>query len=131
MHVPTVLVVDDDESIREITKIALEAVGGWQVLTADGGVAALAAAREHRPDAVLLDVMMPDMDGPTTFRHLQDDPTTAHIPVVLLTAKVQIGEKQVWNEIAVAGVISKPFDPMTLHVQVAELLGWADGQAPD
>ncbi|HTW14982.1 MAG TPA: response regulator [Nocardioides sp.] len=120
----TALVVDDDDSIREITQIALEAVGGWQVIPADGGVAALALAREHRPDVVLLDVMMPDMDGPTTFRHLQEDPATRDIPVVLLTAKVQVGVKQVWNEIAVAGVISKPFDPMTLHTQVAEILGW-------
>jgi len=120
----TALVVDDDDSIREITQIALEAVGGWRVIPADGGVAALALAREHRPDVVLLDVMMPDMDGPTTFRHLQEDPATRDIPVVLLTAKVQVGVKQVWNEIAVAGVISKPFDPMTLHTQVAEILGW-------
>lgn len=120
----TALVVDDDDSIREITQIALEAVGGWRVIPADGGVAALALAREHRPDVVLLDVMMPDMDGPTTFRRLQEDPATRDIPVVLLTAKVQVGVKQVWNEIAVAGVISKPFDPMTLHTQVAEILGW-------
>lgn len=120
----TALVVDDDDSIREITQIALEAVGGWRVIPADGGVAALALAREHHPDVVLLDVMMPDMDGPTTFRHLQEDPATRDIPVVLLTAKVQVGVKQVWNEIAVAGVISKPFDPMTLHTQVAEILGW-------
>ncbi|WP_244927851.1 response regulator [Nocardioides sp. W7] len=124
MSVTRALVVDDDDSIREITQIALEAVGGWQVIPADGGVAALALAREHHPDVVLLDVMMPDMDGPTTFRHLQEDPATRDIPVVLLTAKVQVGDKQVWNEIAVAGVISKPFDPMTLHTQVAEMLGW-------
>jgi CheY-like chemotaxis protein len=119
--VPTVLVVDDDDSIREITQMALEVVGGWQVLPADGGERALDLAREHHPDAVLLDVMMPGMDGPTTFLHL---------PVVLLTAKVQVGDRQAWSDIDVAGVIAKPFDPMTLPAQVAELLGWVDGQAP-
>ena len=127
MRVPTVLVVDDDDSIREVIQIALEVVAGWQVLTADGGTAALVLAREHHPDAVLLDVMMPDMDGPTTFRHLAADESTADIPVVLVTAKVQVGDRQVWDDLAVKGVISKPFDPITLHQRVAELLGWGPG----
>jgi CheY-like chemotaxis protein len=122
--VPRVLVVDDDDSIREITQIALEVVGGWEVYAAGGGAAALALAREHHPDAVLLDVMMPDMDGPTTFGHLRADAATEDIPVILLTAKVQVGDRQAWSDIDVAGVIAKPFDPMTLHVQVAEMLGW-------
>jgi CheY-like chemotaxis protein len=120
----TVLVVDDDDAIRDITGLALETVGGHEVLTADGGAAALELARLHRPDAVLLDVMMPGMDGPTTFRHLQADPQTCMIPVVLLTAKVKVGGRQLWDDLPVAGVISKPFDPMTLSSQVAELLGW-------
>jgi CheY-like chemotaxis protein len=128
--VPTVLVVDDDDSIREITQVALEVVGGWQVLAADGGISALALAREHHPDAVLLDVMMPDMDGPTTFGHLRADAATSDIPVILLTAKVQVGDRQAWSDIDVAGVIPKPFDPMTLHSEVAALLGWVGGQVP-
>ncbi len=127
MRLPTVLVVDDDDSIREVIQIALEVVAGWQVATADGGTRALELARQQAFDAILLDVMMPDMDGPTTFRHLQADPATAHIPVVLVTAKVQVGDKQVWDELAVKGVISKPFDPITLHQRVAELLGWGSG----
>ena len=126
MPVPTVLVVDDDDAIRELTQIALEAVGGWNVVPADGGAAALALAREHRPDAVLLDVMMPDMDGIATFGHLQADERTRDIPVVLLTAKVNTRDRQVWDGLAIAGVISKPFDPMTLAADVRRLLGWAD-----
>ena len=126
MSVPTVLVVDDDDSVREVTQMSLEIVAGWTVLSADGGQAALDLARAHRPDAVLLDVMMPGMDGPATFRHLQADPETRDIPVVLLTAKVMAGEREVWDELAVRGVIAKPFDPMTLHSQVAALLGWAE-----
>jgi CheY-like chemotaxis protein len=121
---PTVLVVDDDDSIRELTQLTLEIVGGWNVLAAAGGEAALTMAREHRPDAVLLDVMMPDIDGPTTFRRMQEDEATRGIPVILLTAKIMVGDHQVWDDLAVAGVISKPFDPMTLASDVSAMLGW-------
>ena len=124
MTVPTVLVVDDDDSVREITQLALEVVAGWQVIAADGGAAALELARAHRPDAVLLDVMMPEMDGPTTLRHLKADGTTRDIPVILLTAKVLAGERQAWDELAISGVIAKPFDPMGLPTEVSRMLGW-------
>lgn len=124
MTVPTILVVDDDDSIREITQLSLEMVAGWQVVAADGGAMALQLAHEHQPDAVLLDVMMPDIDGITTFRKLRGAESTKHLPVILLTAKMQVGERQLWDELDVAGVIRKPFDPMTLAAQVAELLAW-------
>ena len=121
---PTVLVVDDDDSIREITQLALEAVAGWHVLTAGSGAAALELAQEHRPDAVLLDLMMPVMDGRATFHALRADERTAHIPIVLVTAKLPVGETHAWDDLAVAGVIAKPFSPMTLGTEVASLLGW-------
>ena len=124
MGARTVLVVDDDDSIREIAEISLEVVGGLRVLSASGGVEALALARAHHPDAVLMDVMMPDMDGLTTFRHMQADPDIRNIPVILVTAKVQVGDRQVWDGLAISGVISKPFDPMTLAEQVGQMLGW-------
>jgi CheY-like chemotaxis protein len=117
-----VLVVDDDDEIREITKLALEIMGGWEVLQADRGATALQVAAEHLPDVVLLDVMMPEMDGPTTFGHLQADPATSDIPVILLTAKVRVGHNQLWDELAVAGVISKPFNPTTLTEQIDDLV---------
>jgi CheY-like chemotaxis protein len=120
----TVLVVDDDDSIREIAEISLQLVGGLHVLTASGGVEALEQVRAHHPDAVLMDVMMPDMDGLTTFRHMQADPDIRHIPVILVTAKVQVGERQVWDGLAISGVISKPFDPMTLAAEVGRMLEW-------
>ena len=120
----TVLVVDDDDSVREVIVMSLEIVAGWQVMQAESGRAALDLAREHRFDAVLLDVMMPEMDGPTTLRHLRADPATRDVPVVLLTAKVMAGERAEWAELAVQGVIAKPFDPMRLHLEVARLLGW-------
>ncbi|MGZ4445935.1 MAG: response regulator [Nocardioides sp.] len=124
MTVPTVLVVDDDDSVREITQLSLEAVGGWRVIAADGGTRALALAAEHQPDAVLLDVMMPGMDGIETFQHLRAGAATSGIPVILLTAKVHSGDQRMWDDLAVAGVIAKPFDPMTLCAQVSALLGW-------
>jgi len=117
-----VLVVDDDDDIREITQLAIELVGQWSVLTAGDGSAALDLARAHRPEVILLDVMMPGMDGPTTFRQLREDPATKDIPVILLTAKVQVGHRQVWDDLEVAGVIAKPFDPTTLAAEVDEIL---------
>lgn len=127
MTARTVLVVDDDDSIREIAEISLQLVGGMHVLTASGGVEALETlelSRKKLPDVVLMDVMMPDMDGLTTFRHMQEDPDIRHIPVILVTAKVQVGDRQVWDGLAISGVISKPFDPMTLAEQVGQMLGW-------
>ena len=127
MTARTVLVVDDDDSIREIAEISLQLVGGMHVLTASGGVEALETlelSRKQLPDVVLMDVMMPDMDGLTTFRHMQADPEIRHIPVILVTAKVQVGDRQVWDGLAISGVISKPFDPMTLAEQVGQMLGW-------
>jgi CheY-like chemotaxis protein len=81
------------------------------------------AFNEH-PDLVLLDVMMPGMDGPTTFRELQKNPETAHIPVLLLTAKVQASDKLRFADLDVKAVLVKPFDPMTLSTQIAGALGW-------
>jgi CheY-like chemotaxis protein len=124
MTTPTVLVVDDDEMIRQLTEMSLESVNGWNVLTAEGGVAAIELAGRHRPDAVLLDMMMPDMDGLTTFQHLQDDDATRGIPVILFTAKSTVGNQQPWDGYAISGVIAKPFDPMTLGDEIAELLQW-------
>jgi len=119
-----VLVVDDDPLLREVAKVALEMVGGWQVLTAGSGAEAQLVAAEQQPDALLLDVMMPGQDGPTTVLALQRDPRTREIPVVFLTAKAGAATAGDSTGTAVAGVIAKPFDPMTLSVEVARLLGW-------
>ena len=125
MSVPTVLVVDDNDDIRELAQLCLETVDGWVVLTAGSGPDAIAAAREHHPDAVLLDMMMPEMDGLTTFEHLQSDESTRDIPVLLFTAKLQARDRQVWEGTAIRGTIAKPFDPMTLGAEVSRTLQWA------
>lgn len=119
-----VLIIDDEDDIREVAQVSLEMVRSWTILTAGSGTEGLAKARKEQPDAVLLDVMMPDMDGPTTFQKLQADPTTRHIPVILLTAKVQSIDRRRFADLGVRAVITKPFDPMRLADQIAEAAGW-------
>jgi CheY-like chemotaxis protein len=119
-----VLVVDDDDHIREVATLALEVVAGWSVISTNSGVDAAELARAERPDAVLLDVMMPEVDGPTTVARLREDPATAGIPVILLTAKNVGMDRVVDGELPVAGLIAKPFDPMTLAGEVSRQLGW-------
>ena len=119
-----VLLVDDEELIREVAEVSLAKVGGWEVLTASSGEEGLGKAVAEHPDAILLDVMMPGLDGPGTLARLQADPATAAIPVVFLTAKVRQSEQQQWVDLGAAGVLVKPFDPMSLANQVATVLGW-------
>ena len=118
------LVVDDDDAIREVAQMALEIVGGFHVRTANSGNQAWEMVRADAPDAVLLDVMMPGMDGPTLLSHLRADPITSAIPVIFLTAKIQAGERRDWVDLDITGVIAKPFDPMGLPGEIARLLGW-------
>ena len=120
-----VLIVDDESDIREVAGASLEAVGGYEVTTAPSGREGIEKAVAEQPDAILLDVMMPEMDGPTTLGKLQGDLATREIPVILLTAKVQAADRARFDELGVAAVLSKPFDPMTLSRQVAEVLGWS------
>ena len=119
-----ILIIDDEDDIREVAALSLETVAGWEVIAAASGAQGLARAVEHKPDAILLDVMMPGMDGPTTFRELRKDPATAKIPVLLLTAKVQSSDQRRFADLGVEGVLFKPFDPLTLHIQIATALGW-------
>jgi CheY-like chemotaxis protein len=119
-----VLVVDDDDAIREVAQMTLELVAGWQVELASSGREAVELCLADPPDVILLDVMMPMMDGPATFAELQADARTRDVPVVLLTAKVQPAERRRWEGLGVAGVLTKPFDPLALPGEVADLLGW-------
>ena len=119
-----VLLVDDEDDIREVAGMSLETVAGWTILAARSGREGLKIAAEQKPDAILLDVMMPDMDGPSTFRNLQESEETKSIPVIFLTAKAQTREQRGFRELGAQGVISKPFDPLTLADQVSEILGW-------
>jgi CheY-like chemotaxis protein len=119
-----VLIIDDDDDIREVAALSLESVAGWEVVSANSGAQGLARAIEHQPDAILLDVMMPGMDGPATFRELRKNPATARIPVLLLTAKVQSSDQKRFADLGVDAVLFKPFDPLTLPKQISAVLGW-------
>jgi CheY-like chemotaxis protein len=119
-----ILIIDDEDDIREVAALSLESVAGWQVFMANSGKQGLVRAAEHRPDAILLDVMMPGMDGPTTFRELRKNPDTAGIPVILLTAKVQSSDQRRFADLGVEAILLKPFDPLTLSTQISDALGW-------
>jgi CheY-like chemotaxis protein len=124
MSARRILIVDDEDDIREVAQVSLELVGNYEVLTASCGRDGVACARADVPDAILLDVMMPDMDGPATLAELRADPRTRDIPVVFLTAKTQTAERSRLAQLGAAGILTKPFDPLELANEVASTLGW-------
>ena len=119
-----ILVIDDEINLCTVIQACLEHLGGWETLTALSAREGLNIAQTQQLDAILLDVMMPDMDGLTLFGVLQTDLATQAIPVILFTAKVQSTDLDQFAKIGVVGVISKPIDPLTLAEQVASTLGW-------
>jgi CheY-like chemotaxis protein len=125
-----VLVVDDDDDVRRITALSLSAVGGFATVEARNGREGVEVALREQPDLILLDVMMPGMDGPQTLGALRRQALTAGIPVVFLTAKAMQSEIDRLEQLDVCGVLSKPFDPVTLPLRVQEL--WRQvSPAPD
>ncbi|TNE91170.1 MAG: response regulator [Deltaproteobacteria bacterium] len=116
------LLVEDDVDIRAVGEVALAAVGGWTVTTAESGFRALELAPRVLPDVILMDMMMPGMDGVTCFKKLREIPELSAIPIVFLTAKVQRNEVEDYKALGAAGVIHKPFDPMTLAEEVLTLI---------
>lgn len=117
--------IDDEDDIREVAQLSLELVGQWDVMTARSGAEGMVRAETVQPDAILLDVMMPEMDGAQTYRRLQANPATRDIPVVLLTAKLFEPDTD-RDGLEGVTVISKPFDPLLLPAQVASALGWSN-----
>lgn len=113
-----ILLVEDEPDIQTVAQMALETVGGFEVQVRGDGAQGVAAALEWAPDLVMLDVMMPSMDGPTALGKLRESEAGKRIPVIFMTAKVQKGEIQEYLDLGAVGVISKPFDPMTLAEQV-------------
>lgn len=119
-----ILIIDDEADIREVAQVSLELVGHHQVFTAASGREGVERARIQQPDAILLDVTMPDLDGPATLAELHADPATRAIPVVFLTAKTQTAERAQLAQLGAAGILTKPFDPMKLADQLATTLHW-------
>jgi CheY-like chemotaxis protein len=120
-----ILIVDDEDDIRDVVRVALEEFAGWLTVTAASGMEGLKIAETQTFDAILLDISMPDMDGFAICEQLQAKSETQRIPVIVLTAKVLPSDRDRFAEMAIAGVITKPFNPITIWRQVAELLNWS------
>jgi CheY-like chemotaxis protein len=119
-----ILIIDDEIGMRTIIAISLQTVAGWQTLSATSGEDGLQQAARDRPDAILLDVTMPTLDGLSTFAQLQQNPTTQSIPTILLTANTNGADHQNFLRQGIAGVITKPFKAQELVSQVQGILHW-------
>lgn len=120
-----ILLIDDEVDIHRITQVGLMMEAGWELLTAQSSEEGLEIAVSEQPDAILLDVMMPGRDGMATLKLLQASSRTQTIPVIFMTAKVQAADRRQLYALGAQGVITKPFDPMTLASQMAGFLGWS------
>lgn len=126
MATKRILIIDDDFGIRKIVQISLETVAQWDVILAASGIEGIEVAQAELPDAILLDVMMPGIDGITTLERIRANPAIQEIPVILLTAKAQPKEQQLFAELQVTGVITKPFTATDLVDQIRSLLKWQE-----
>jgi len=121
-----ILIVDDEERLRELVQACLEDLAGWETLTAASGEESLQILKTEQVNAILLDVSMPGMDGVAVYERLQADARTQSIPVILLTAKVLPSDRATFAQMGVTGIISKPIEPATLVAEIAEILGWTE-----
>lgn len=119
-----VLIIDDEADVRSVVRGCLEDIAGWEVVTAESGKEGLVKVITDEPDAIMLDVMMPGMDGLEFLSALRNYTKEATLPVVLLTAKINVAESNDLSGLNIKGVIEKPFDPFLLVEQFANLLNW-------
>lgn len=117
-----ILHVDDDDDIREITRIALEVVGPFSLMQCSSGFEALEKGPQFFPDIILMDVMMPELGGVDTCQKMKEIPNLQNVPVIYMTAKAQTREMQSLMDTGAIGVITKPFDPMSLPAQILDLV---------
>lgn len=117
-----VLIIDDEEDVRQIAVLSLTHVGGIDVIEASSGEDGIRKARDEKPDAIMLDVSMPGMDGPTTLARLKADDAVASIPVVFITARAMSNEVAELKALGAKGVITKPFKAMELSDQLVRCL---------
>jgi DNA-binding response OmpR family regulator len=121
-----ILIIDDDRAIGLIVQISLNAIAGWEVMIATSGQEGIDKALIEHPDAILLDMMMPIMDGVKTLKKLRENPVLESVPVILLTAKSQINDKQNFTHLPITGIILKPFTAPDLVQKMRSLLNWND-----
>jgi CheY-like chemotaxis protein len=122
LDIKQVLLVDDDQNIRTLAQMGLEGLTDWKVELAASGAEAIRKASELKPDLIILDVMMPGMDGPTTLGELRKVDSLTDIPVIFMTAKAQTHELELYQRMGAKGIITKPFDPMTLPDDIQGIL---------
>lgn len=127
IDIKKVMLVDDEDDIRTIAELSLTHVGQWESVVVSSGQEALELAVSEQPDLILLDVMMPGMDGPTTLLKLKENEQTHSIPVIFLTAKVQPNEVSEYLQLGAAGVVAKPFDPMMLPQEIRTIIQQLEG----
>ncbi len=121
-----VLIIDNESYILEVAKICLETITDWEVITASSGREGIVKAEAEQPDAILLDMMMPEMDGLTTFAQLHANSATRLIPVILLTATAQTADQgHHYTKLGIKATIAKPFEPLELAHQIAVTLNWS------
>ena len=125
-----ILVVEDEEDIQRLARMSLARGGQWQVVLANDGEECLAMARQEQPDVILLDYIMPRLDGFRTCQQLKADPVTRHIPVIFLSASVQEHERERGLALGAIGYLLKPFDPLQLPQQILDLLAQAGSASP-
>ncbi len=118
-----VLIIDDEEDIRSIASMSLGILGGIDVVEAYGGEDGITKAATENPDAILLDMMMPGLDGPSTLAKLKENAATKNIPVIFLTARALTSDMEKLKHLGATGVLAKPFDPTTLACQIKAILG--------
>jgi two-component system, OmpR family, alkaline phosphatase synthesis response regulator PhoP len=124
MPTKRILIVDDEAAIQTVVQFGIRMVAGWDVLTASSGLKGIEIAQTEQPDAILLDAIMPEMDGFATFKALQSNPETKQIPVIFLTAKAQESERQQFEDMGASGAIAKPFNALDLPDRIAKILHW-------
>ncbi|BAY14554.1 response regulator receiver domain protein [Nostoc sp. HK-01] len=121
-----ILVIDDEESLRDLACTCLEDLGGWETISAPSGHEGLLQAQDDALDVILLDVSMPDMDGFQFYKQIKANPKTHEIPIILLTAKVLPDDYKRFAQLQIAGVINKPFNPILICEQIAQMLDWRE-----
>ena len=124
MSAKRILFIDDEEDIKTLAQFCLESEAGWSMLSASGGIEGIKIAEQEQPDAILLDAMMPEVDGLQTLERLLLNPKTKQIPIIFITAKAQVSDRRRFYSAGAKGVINKPFDSLTLASQISGFLGW-------
>lgn len=124
MTTKSILLIDDEPNLAQVIAVCLESFKGWKVCVVHSGKEGLQVVEALKPDVILLDVMMPEMDGIEVLQNLQKNPAIRDIPVIFLTAKVQTSDREKFAELDIVGIVAKPFDPLKIADEIAQLLDW-------